>query len=279
MIWLQLRGELLKLFARKRTYLGFGAFLGVEILILSLLRLERVQASFTRVIERNGYVAEMYLSGLTLAFLILLWSVFLLGALYLALVSGDMVAKEVEDGTMRMLLCRPVSRARIVLLKFAASSVYTFTLVGFIGVTALVTGWLQTGTGGMFVFAPAERIFALYDWNEGLLRYAIALPILALSLITVTAFGIFLSCLPMKPAAATIGTLSFFFVDTIMRNIPYFEEIRGWFVTSRMSAWVLIFEHRIPWERVVEDLSWLMAANATLVVVGILAFQMRNLKS
>ena len=38
----QLYSELLKLFARKRTYLGFGAFLVVEALILLLLHLLRM---------------------------------------------------------------------------------------------------------------------------------------------------------------------------------------------------------------------------------------------
>ena len=38
---------------------------------------------------------------------------FLLGGLFLALVSGDVVSKEVEDGTMRMMLCLPASRWRI----------------------------------------------------------------------------------------------------------------------------------------------------------------------
>ena len=37
-----------------------------------------------------------------------MWTVFLLGGLYLALVvAGDVMSKEVEDGTMRMILCRP----------------------------------------------------------------------------------------------------------------------------------------------------------------------------
>ena len=37
-------------------------------------------------------------------------SVLLLGAIYLALVAGDIVAKENEDGHYRLLLVRPISR-------------------------------------------------------------------------------------------------------------------------------------------------------------------------
>ena len=144
----QFRGELLKLFARKRTYIGFGAFLGVEVIILFLLNLPKVRGALARVIEDSGYPAGEYLSGLTLGFFVLLWSVFLLGALYLALVAGDVVGKEVEDGTLRMMLCRPVSRSRILLLKICAVAVYSFALTWFVGITALVVGLLHSGAGG-----------------------------------------------------------------------------------------------------------------------------------
>ena len=275
----QFRGELLKLFARKRTHIGFVAFLGVELLILFLLNLPRVRNTLARVIEDSGYPAEAYLSGLTLAFFVLIWSVFLLGALYLALVAGDVVGKEAEDGTLRMMLCRPVSRGRILTLKMCAVIVYSFALTWFVAISALVVGLLHSGAGGLFVFAPMEKVFALYDFGPGLARYALAVLLLSVSLLTIPAVGFFLSCLDMKPAAATIGTLSFFFMDSILRNIPFFESLKMWFVTSHMAAWVHVFEYRIPWERMIEDYAWLLALNATLVVLARGIFQQRDFKS
>jgi len=275
----QFSGELLKLFARRRTYIGFGAFLGVEALILFLLNLDRVRRALARLIEDTGYPAEDYLSGLTLAFLILLWSVFLLGSLYLALVAGDVVGKEVEDGTLRMMLCRPVSRARILHLKLCAVILYSFALVWFVALTALAAGLVHSGTGGLFVFAPMERVFSLFEFGPGLVRYALAVFLLPFSLLTIPAIGFFLSCLDMKPAAATIGTLSFLFMDSILKNIPFFESLKPWFLTSHMAAWVHVFEYRIPWERIAEDYAWLFALDATLVLLAHAVFQQRDFKS
>jgi len=103
----QWQGELLKLFARRRTYIGFGAFLLLEIVLLIVFRLQGVEKIFERMISRQGQAFEHYYSALTLAQIILGFSVLILGAIYLALVAGDIVAKEGEDGTTACCLCDP----------------------------------------------------------------------------------------------------------------------------------------------------------------------------
>lgn len=276
---LQLRGEFTKLFARKRTYIGFGVFVAIELALIALLSMDSVQKSLQKVITRSGYAAEEYLSGLTLALLVLVWSVFLLASLYLALISGDLVAKEAEDGTLRMILCRPISRARLLLIKAIACMAYTVVLVVFIAGTALIAGLLYGGTGGLFVFVPTERLFALYDFSTGLTRYAWAIPCLALSLSTISSLGFFFSCMNVKPAAATILTLSVFLVDMILKNIPFFEDIRGWFLTSKMNAWLSVFEYHIPWESMIASYTWLMAVNASLLLLAWVIFERRDFKS
>lgn len=273
---LQLRGEAEKLFARKRTYLGFGAFLLVEALLLFLLNLPRVQRPLLRVMEEAGYPAG--LSGLTLGFLVLLWSIFLLGSLYLALVAGDVVSKEVEDGTLRMMLCRPVSRTRILLLKLLTVAGYSVLLTWFIALTALAAGLWQSGTGPLFVFAPTEKVMAFYEFGPGLARYFLGTALLSFCLLTIPALGFFLSCFEMKPAAATIGTLSFLFLDSILKNIPFFESIKPWFITTHMSIWVQAFQPRIPWERLAESLTLLLAINLTLLIIARAVFQSRDFK-
>jgi ABC-2 type transport system permease protein len=279
LLFLQFRNELYKLFARKRTYLGFAAFLTVEVLILFLLNLPKPKAGFRRLIEQNGYGFDQYFSGSTLGLLILMWTTFLLGALYLALVAGDVVAKEVEDGTLRMILCRPVSRLRVGLLKYAACVFYTFVLACFIGLTALLAGLAYRGWGGLFVIAPQEHLLALYDAWPGFWRYLGALPLLSLSLVSISSLGFLFSCCNMKPAAATILTLSIFFFDSIFRNIPYFESLQPWFMTTHMTAWLLVFEYHIPWWRIAEDFTLLLALDLTFVLLGLAILQQRDFKA
>lgn len=279
LFFLQLRGELLKLFARKRTYIGFGAFFGLEMVILILFQLPKVQRSWRNIIEQAGYEFEGYFSGITLAFQILFWTVFLLGGLYIALVGGDIVSKEVEDGTMRMTLCRPVSRLRVLAVKYVACLIYTFALTAFIGASALGIGLLRQGVGGFFAFQPLQHLFVLYDFYPGLQRYAASLPLLAFTLVSVASLSFMLSCCNMKPAAATICTLTYFLTDSIFRSIPYFESLKPYFITSHVETWYNVYRSPIPWWKIAEDITYLTGVDATFLIIGIVVFSVRDFKS
>ena len=207
---LQFWHEMVKLFARRRTWIGFGVFLLIYALVVVGMNRPHQREMFRHAIEKNGYGFEAYFSGLTLGLQMMIWTGFLLGGLFLALVSGDVMSKEVEDGTMRMILCRPASRWRIGILKYLTCVAYTFVLAVFIGLAALALGAVYRGLGGLFAVEPFEHIFALYTFGPGITRYLGALPVLAGGLLSFSSVGFMFSCLNMKPAAATVVTLTIF---------------------------------------------------------------------
>src|SRR3954452_188839 len=140
MFLLQLRNELWKVFGKKRTHIGFGMILLAQSIIILLLRFYKgkLQADMTRLIEGNGYEAAKFFSNLTIATVSLLATAYILVPLYVSLVGGDLVAKEAEDGTLRMILSRPVSRLRLLLLKWLAGAIFSFVLVLTFGLYGVV---------------------------------------------------------------------------------------------------------------------------------------------
>lgn len=275
----QFSAEVSKLFARKRTWMGFGAFIVLELVILLMLQTSGAQNGFRRFLEKNGVVFEEYFGGLTLAFNMLLLTCFLLGSIYVALVGGDIVAKEIEDGTLRMTLCRPVSRLRVLALKYFACLLYTFVLVAFVGVTALATGYAWRGLGGLCALVPEERFFALFDPHAGLLRYFACLPVVTLCLFSVTSLSFCFSCAQIKPAAATVLTLTVFFMDRIFRELPYFESWKHWFLSSHTITWINVFRSPVPWARMSEDFLYLLGLDATFIIIGCALFLRRDFKA
>lgn len=272
--------EMFKLAARKRSWIGFGAFFAVQTAILLMLQLPQAQRAVGRMLERNGYGFEGYYGGLTLAVVIIGFTFLLLGALYIALVGGDIVAKEVEDGTMRMLLARPVSRLRVLATKWLACVSYTFLLTAFLALTALAVATIyRSYVGKLFVFIPEEGLFAVFDTAEGLVRYARAMGFLSFNIITIASLAFMFSCFRMKPAAATILTLSVLFVDLVLRNIPYFKSYEMYFITYHIAAWARTFRDPVLWPGIIQSMTYLTGLNLTLFTIGATGFGVRDLKN
>ncbi len=279
MFMLQLRNELWKLFGKKRTYIGFVMFLLSQNVIALVFKYTHASRPMERMLESSGNLADQYISTLTIATIMLVPAAVFLLPLYVALIGGDLVAKEAEDGTLRMILSRPVSRVRLLLVKWLAGAIFSIALVAMLGVFGLVFSRLHFPWGGLFVWMPEQSILSLFDPGAGLGRYLIGHAMLVTEACSIMCLAFMFSCFNMKPAAATILALSFVFVSFIMEHIPFFKEYQNWFFTYHLHLWQLVFAEPIPWWRVAQSLSLLAGFNATFLAVGITAFQVRDIKS
>jgi len=279
MFYVQLRNELWKLFAKKRTYIGFLMFLLAQNVIILIFRFTNgPRASMMRALEGNGYLAQEFISALTVATFMLLPIAYMLLPLYVSLVGGDLVAKEVEDGTLRMILARPVSRLRLLLLKWLAGAFFSLVLVTVLGLFGVIFATLWFPWKGLFVFIPGE-MFSIFDASSGWQYYAAAHLMMATQACTIMGLAFMFSCFNVKPAAATILALSFVFANFIMQHIPYFRDLQHWFLTYHLNIWLFMFEQPVPWWRISESLSILLGFNASFLAIGATAFQVRDFKS
>ncbi|MCU0785019.1 MAG: ABC transporter permease [Verrucomicrobia bacterium] len=278
MFYHHLRNELWKLFGKKRTYIGFGAFLAAQTLMLLTFKFTRWQSDFERLLSGNGYIASEFISALTVSVVMLMPQIIMLMPLYASLVGGDFVAKEYEDGTLRMILSRPISRVRLLFVKWVAGLVFAATLVLVLGVTALGFASLLFPWKGLFVFVPGQA-FSVLSAGEGSARFAFAHVFLAVNASAILSVAFMLSCFNMKPAAATIVALSYLFVNLVMESIPFFDRFDNWFITHHFRCWLLVLQDPIPWPGILQSEIILVAVCATAFVVGSTAFQVRDIKS
>jgi ABC-2 type transport system permease protein len=276
----QLKNELWKLFGKKRTYIGFGAFLIAQNAMLLIFRFTRWQVEMQKMLAGNGYFAQEYVSALTVAVIMLIPQVMLLMPLYAALVGGDMVAKEAEDGTLRMILARPISRFRLLLVKWLAGVIFSIVLVAVLGGTALFFARLWFPWKSMFVFAPPPgSVFNLLPAGQGLNLYVVSHLLMALNASVILGLAFMFSCFNMKPAAATILALSFLFANLVLENIPFFERYHQWLLPYHFRVWMLVYSQPTPWDRVVESLCVLLAFSLTAFLVGLAGFHARDIKT
>jgi ABC-2 type transport system permease protein len=278
MFFLQLRSELWKLFGKKRTYIGFGMFLIAQNAMLLAFHFSHWRTDLARVLEVNGYIAAGYVSTLTVAVIMLLPQNVLLMPLYTSLIGGDLVAKEVEDGTLRMILCRPISRFRLMFLKWLSGIIFAAVLVLSLGAMALFFARFWFPWTDMFVFAPG-LVFNILGTTEGLRLFISSQVFLVVNATVILSIAFMFSCFNMKPAAATILALSYLFLNLVIESIPFFERYQHWFLPYHFRSWLMVFANPTPWARIAESQCILIAVATTTFIIGATAFQMRDIKS
>jgi ABC-2 type transport system permease protein len=280
MFYYQLRNELWKLFGKKRTYIGFAMCLLAESIIILLFRYTHgPRRDMVHRLELMGYSSDKFITNLTMATAVLIPVAFVLMPLYVSLVGGDLMAKEAEDGTLRMILARPISRLRLVTTKWLAGAIFAVLLALILGGFGIFFASLFFPSGGLFALLPMQGIFTVFDAGEGWQRYAAATLVLSIKAITIMGLAWMFSCCNVKPAAATILALSFFLASRIIQEIPYFHDWQTWFITYHLDFWMRTFQQPVPLGDMGQSLSILFGFNLTFFIIGSSIFQMRDIKS
>ncbi len=181
---------------------------------------------------------------------------------------------------MRLLLARPISRFRLLLLKYLTCSAYAVFLIQFLAWTAFLLGLALHGWGGgYFAVVPEVSVIAFYDWGPGLQRYAWISVGIGLSMTTISSIAFFLSCFRIKPAAATIGALTYILVDFIIRTGGFMDNYQHLLLTKHMAVWGRLLAENIDWPLVLRGYTVIAAVNITLFTLGYAVFESRDLKS
>jgi ABC-2 type transport system permease protein len=273
MFFRQLRNELWKLFGKKRTYLGFSVLAAVQLAIV-------LRCYFDPLAQRRIFIGgggEEF-SSLTCAAVMTLPIALILLPLFLALVGGDLVAKEVEDGTMRMVLARPISRIRMLTLKWIAGVMFGAVIVLALGGFGLAAASVFFPWGGMYTFVPGV-MFAVFDPGTGLERYAGAHLLMMVEATTLISLAFMFSCMNMRPAAATVLAVAVVFADRMLHEMPFFADMAHWFLTPHLNCWRLVLTDPVPGWRILSSACVLAGYNATFLIVGLATFNLRDIKS
>ena len=152
-MWKLLKIELFKIFRRPRTFIAFAAIAAMILVIQLGLKFDGkayLQLMMASLSDSFYIPYGMIMNGYLVAFVIL--NLLLIQIpLLVALVAGDIVSGEADMGTLRLLMTKPVSRTRLMLVKFTASVVYTIALLIWMALLALFLSMLVFGTNDMLI--------------------------------------------------------------------------------------------------------------------------------
>jgi ABC-2 type transport system permease protein len=246
-MWELLKIELYKIFKRPRTYISFTAIAAMVLIIQLGLKFdgESYLELMMSGISDSFYVPYgLIMNGYLVAFVILN-TLLIHVPLLVALVAGDMIAGEANMGTLRLLITKPVSRTRLMLVKFAASVIYTILLLAWMAILALGLSILFFGTNDMLV--ARNSVMEQIGSSDVFWRYLAAFAYASVSLSTVAALAFLLSVFADNSIGPIVSTISIVIVFTILSEmkIPLYDStVKPYLFTSHMLAWKGFFYSR-----------------------------------
>jgi ABC-2 type transport system permease protein len=243
-MWKLLQIELFKISKRSRTYIAFVAVAAIVFIFQFAfkadgqsymdLMLQSVKDTFTfdRVQAINGYfMCYIILNTLLIQVPILI-----------ALIAADSISGEANMGTLRLLISKPISRTQLILVKFAAATIFTIFLLLWMAVTALFISLFIFGTGDMLVFRSKgdESQILLITKDDIMWRYLAAFAYATVALTVIAALSLLLSIFAENSIGPIIATVCIVIVCTIISNInvPIIDKnVKPFLFTSYLVGW------------------------------------------
>lgn len=280
----QIGFELFKMSRRPRTYLGFAAFLVINFLVLlgvkygDIGQMAANQAvGFGSELVGRTATAEM-MAWVTIASFASVPILTMFMPFFVSLIFGEIVSGESADGTLRTVLARPVRRGSLFAAKFIACMIYAAGLLGFVGLSAYVMGWIAFGRGGFISMGTFEQpMITYYNSSEALHRLALAYGLTAAAMAAFGMIAFFISTWLNNSMGAIGGAVMLLFAMFIVGEIPYFAPAKNYLISTHLLVGQKAFVDPIPWREIWTSLSYLGAYLAALFAASILIFWRKDI--
>jgi ABC-2 type transport system permease protein len=240
--------ELRKLLAQRRTYIGIGAALLVPLIFIVGLAVESGDGPTE--VPFGEYVRE---TGLAIPLVCLYFGAIWLLPLITALVAGDIVATEDQNGTLKTILTRSVERWHVFAGKALATLTYTLGVLAAYVAIGLVVGGLVWGFDPLTTLSGTRISVgrALVLTGAGTLAYLIPLSAIA-------AIAVLFSTVLRNSAAAVVGTLMVSILIQILGAISALDFLDPYLLSTQFNAWQGLLREPIDWDPIVRSL-WVCA--------------------
>lgn len=264
--------EILKIFNRMRTYIGFAT---VTLLVPMIMYLAHrfgfdVQDQALRALGDSVMFVGTLVNGLLVSYYLMnvLWVHF---PFFIVLVGGDIMAGEAAAGTFRVLMTRPITRFQILTSKFVATFFYTVVIVFYLGIVCIGSGVMIVGGGDLFVF---DNGILILSQNEALFRFLIAYGLAVVVQMVVAALTFFFSTIASNGIGPIIGTYAVLVVSLILSviQIEALETVRPYLFTTYFDVFFAPFADPIPWREIVHKSLYLGGYIIGFYMLSLLVF-------
>ncbi len=233
-----LRSEVSVLFRRKRTWAMLTALAAVPLLIGIAVRLSADNAPG----RGPGFVDRITQNGLFLGLAALVLSIPLFLPLTVGVVSGDTIAGEASQGTLRYLLVVPAGRVRLLAVKYAGALVFCLAAPLAVVTAGTIVGALLFPIGPVPLLSGDE-----IPPGEALLRLLLVAAYVAVSFVGMAAIGLFVSTVTDVPVGAMATTVVAAVASQVLDALPQTETLHPFLFTHYWLGLADLLRQPIEW--------------------------------
>jgi ABC-2 type transport system permease protein len=263
-----LRSELGMVFRRRRNQAILAVLAGIPIVIAVAIRVTAPVNDGTG--DGPPFLFSIAGNGIFVALTALTVVMPLFLPLGVAVVAGESVAGEASLGTLRYLLVVPVSRTRLLAVKYTAALAYCLASALIVAVVGTVMGALLFPIGRVTLLSGTQVSYA-----DGLLRLVLVALYIAAMMAGLAAIGLFVSTLTESPIAAMATTAVLAVLSQVLNQVPQLDWLWPWLFSHYWLNYGDLLRDPVATEGVVRGL---LATAAYVLVFGSLAWSRMTTK-
>lgn len=259
--WPLLGSEISVMFRRRRTVAMLLSLAAVPVLIALAVRLTATQPPPGR---GPAFLDQVSQNGLFVSLAGLLICVPLFLPLTIGVVAGDTIAGEASLGTLRYLLVAPAGRVRLLVVKYLATAVFCIAATLVVVIAGALIGV------ALFPIGPVTLLSGdTITVGESVVRSLAIAGYVTVSLLGLSAIGLFISTMTDVPVGAMATTIVLSIVSQVLDSLPQLDWLHPWLFSHYWLSFGDLLRQPISWDS--------FGSNALLqagyiVVFGALAF-------
>ena len=256
-----LGSEISVLFRRRRTWAMLASLALIPVLIALAVRLTSSRPPSGR---GPAFLDQVSQNGLFVSFVGLLVSVPLFLPLTVGVVAGDTIAGEASAGTLRYLLIAPAGRVRLLVVKYLATAVFCLAATLAVAIAGAIIG------AALFPIGPVALLSGdTIGVVDSIVRSLIIAAYITVSLLGLSAIGLFISTITDVPVGAMATTIVLSVVSQVLDSLPQLDGLHPWLFSHYWLGFADLLRQPISWDSFGSNV---LLQAGYIVVFGALAF-------
>jgi len=162
--------------------------------------------------------------------------------LTVGVVAGDTIAGEASLGTLRYLLVAPAGRVRLLVVKYAGAAVFCLAATLAVALAGAVIGVV------LFPVGPVTLLSGdTIGVGQSVLRLMLAAGYITVSLLGLSAIGLFISTLTEVPVGAMAATIVLSVVAQVLDSLSQLAWLHPWLFSHYWFGFADLLRQPISW--------------------------------